>query len=63
MNGSVNPSSPLRMVNASGMRPHRSLTRSTLPLASLIETMLLHSLASRSTVAALISTPQRPGML
>ena len=38
-NGSVSESSPLRMVNASGNRARNSLTRSTLPLASLIATM------------------------
>src|SRR5437667_6596569 len=63
MNGSVSESSPLKTVNDSGKRRRRSLTRSTLPLASLMDTMLRHSFAKRTTVSGMISTPQRPGML
>src|SRR5437867_1286450 len=63
MNGSVSESSPLKTVNDSGKRRRRSLTRSTLPLASLMDTMLRHSFAKRSTVSGIISTPQRPGIL
>src|SRR5438552_7519577 len=63
MNGSVNESSPLRMVNDSGKRPRNSLTRSTLPLASLIETIFRHSAARREAVSGPISTSQRPGRL
>src|ERR1043166_1613614 len=62
-NGSVNESSPLKIVNASGKRARKSLTLSTLPPASLIETMFAQSIASRSTVSGPISTAQRPGML
>src|SRR4051794_3356655 len=62
-NGSVKESSPLKTVKLSGARPTSSLTRSTLPLASLIATMLENFSASRITVSALISTPHRPGML
>src|SRR6266699_935022 len=63
MKGSVNESSPLKIVNASGKRPRNSLMRSTLPLASLIDTMFRHSVARRTTVSGPMSTPQRPGML
>src|SRR5947199_10402455 len=63
MNGSVSESSPLKIVNASGNRRRNSPTRSTLPLASLMETMWRHSLSKRSTVSGRISTPQRPGIL
>ena len=61
MNGSVSESSPLKIVNASGKRRRNSLMRSTLPLASLIDTILRHSLARRATVSGTMSTPQRPG--
>ena len=63
MNGSVNESSPLRIENGSDKRRRNSLTRSTLPLASLIETMFRHSLARRTTVSGRMSTLQRPGIL
>ena len=63
MNGKVNESSPLKIVNGSGKRRRNSLTRSTLPLASLMETMLRHSFAKRTTVSGKMSTLQRPGML
>src|SRR5262249_7181950 len=63
INGSVSESSPLKIVNASGKRRRNSPTRSTLPLASLIDTMLRHSLAKRATVSGRMSTLQRPGML
>ena len=63
MNGSVSESSPLKIVNDSGKRRRKSLTRSTLPLASLIETILRHSFAKRATVSGKMSTLQRPGML
>src|SRR6266705_1377242 len=63
MNGSVNESSPLKIVNDSGKRTRNSLTRSTLPLASLIDTIFRHSVARRTTVSGPISTPQRPGIL
>src|SRR6266487_5350824 len=63
MNGSVNESSPLKIVNDSGKRTRNSLTRSTLPLASLIVAIFLHSFARRVTVSGAISTPHRPGML
>jgi hypothetical protein len=63
INGSVSESSPLKMVNASGKCRRNSLTRSTLPLASLIDTMLRHFLARRATVSGMMSTLQRPGML
>src|SRR5437667_10869103 len=63
MNGSVSESSPLKMVNDSGKRRRNSPMRSTLPLASLIETMLRHSFAKRATVSGMMSTLQRPGML
>src|SRR6266480_3580193 len=63
MNGSVSESSPLKIVKDSGRRRRRSLTRSTLPLASLIETILRHSIAKRPTVSGVMSTLQRPGML
>src|SRR5882724_12337433 len=63
MKGSVSESSPLKTVNDSGKRRRRSLTRSTLPLASLIERILRHSFAKRTTVSGLMSTPHRPGML
>src|SRR5437667_395515 len=59
----VSESSPLKTVNDSGKRRRRSLTRSTLPLASLIDTMLRQSFAKRTTVSGVISTLQRPGML
>src|SRR5205085_4081685 len=62
-NGSVKESSPLKIVNASGKRARKSLTRSTLPLASLIETIFRQPTASRSTVSGPMSTPQRPGRL
>src|ERR1700674_3928231 len=61
--GSVKESSPLKIVNASGKRARRSLTRSTLPLASLIETIFRQPTASRSTVSGPMSTAQRPGIL
>src|SRR5437016_479306 len=48
MNGSVSESSPLKIVNDSGKCARNSLTRSTLPLASLIETIFRHSFASRA---------------
>src|SRR5438034_10332441 len=63
MNGSVNESSPLRIVNDSGKHTRNSLMRSTLPLASFMETIFLHSFARRVTVSGAISTPQRPGIL
>src|SRR5437764_11217273 len=63
MNGRTNESSPLRIVNSFGKRRRSSPTRSTLPLASLIETMLRQFSASRTTVSGPISTTQRPGML
>src|SRR5204863_7043882 len=63
MNGSVNESSPLKIVNSFGKRRRNSPTRSTLPLASLIETILRHVSANLTTVSAAISTAQRPGML
>src|SRR6476469_2729495 len=62
-NGRVSESSPLKIVNASGKRARNSLTRSTLPPASLIETMFAQSMARRSTVSGPISTAHRPGML
>src|SRR2546423_7356284 len=62
-NGKVSESSPLRIVKASGRRARSSLSRSTLPPASLIETMFAQSIARRSTVSGPISTAQRPGML
>src|ERR1051326_1476643 len=62
-NGSVSESSPLKIVNASGRRERKSLTRSTLPPASLMQTMLAQSIASRSTVSGPMSTAQRPGIL
>src|SRR6266853_5597826 len=61
MKGSVSESSPLKIVNALGKRARNSLTRSTLPLASLIDTIFRHSFARRTTVSGPISTPQRPG--
>src|SRR5581483_2419721 len=63
MKGSVSESSPLKIVNASGNRLRNSLTRSTLPLASLIDMIFLHASASLTTVSAPMSTPHRPGML
>src|SRR5436309_11341330 len=63
MNGSVSESSPLKIVNDSGKRRRNSPTRSTLPLASLIDTIFRHSVARRATVSGPISTPQRPGIL
>src|SRR5438128_5302925 len=63
MKGSVNESSPLKIVNASGRRLRNSLMRSTLPLASLTDTMFRHSVARRTTVSGPMSTPQRPGIL
>ena len=43
--------------------PRKSLTRSTLPLASLIETMFRHSPPAATRSPAPISTPHRPGIL
>src|SRR5206468_71457 len=63
MKGSVNESSPLKIVNASGRRLRNSLMRSTLPLASLTDTMFRHSVARRTSVSGPMSTPQRPGIL
>src|SRR4029078_3981144 len=57
INGSVSESSPLTIGNASGKRRRNAPTRSTLPLVSLIDTMLRHSLAKRATVSGTMSTP------
>src|SRR5213075_902815 len=61
MNGSVSESSPLKIVNASGNWRRNSSMGSTLPLASLIDTILRHSLARRATVSGTMSTLQRLG--
>src|ERR1051326_3967741 len=58
-NGNVSESSPLKIVNASGKRARNSLTRSTLPPASLIATMFAQSIARRSTVSGPISTDRK----
>src|SRR5438477_1209987 len=63
MKGNVKPSSPLRIVNSFGKRRRNSPTRSTLPLASLIETIFRHDSANLITVSGPISTTHRPGML
>ncbi len=62
MNGKVSESSPERISNFSGSAARNWLTRSTVPPASLIATMVAHSCASRATVSTPISMPQRPGM-
>ena len=61
--GNVSASSPLITMNSFGVTLITLMICSTLPLASLIPMMFLHSKAMRATVSGIIFTAVLPGTL